>query len=201
MVCNLGSLDRCRTPLVLSFFFFFFFFFFFCSVDLSGISLKQERGSAIVHISKSAYYGQGGCGLPSGGSMPGSRNQMAIGLLAACPNRTSCKCKVKHWEWTNSYSAFIQYCFLHIMHTPTDLVAGHWHKWGPSWAGACKSLWCVVIRTHSCLHWLSNCPCGTCVMIYLNSAVRHKNKLTWNHLNIKQQQAGKFWLFPVHFSS
>ena len=165
---------------------FFSFLFFFCSVGLSSISLKQERGSA-VHTSKSAYYGQGGCDLPLGGSMPGSRNQTDIGLLAACPNRTLCKCMVKHWEWINSNSTFIQYCFLHAMYTPTDLVACNWHKWGPSWAWACKSLWCVVIRTHSSLHWLSNCPFGTRVTIYLNSAVRHENTLTWNHRNSSNQ--------------
>ena len=196
MFFNMGSLSRCRTPLVL-----FFFLFFFCSVGLSSISLKQERGSA-VHTSKSAYYhGQGGCGLPFGGSIPGSRNQTAIGLLAVCPNRTSCKCKVKHWEWTNSDCSFIQHCFLHAMYTPTDLVAGNWCKWNPSWAWACKSLWCVVIRTHSCLHWLSNCPFETHAMAYLNGAVRHENTLTWNHHNIQQQQPGRLWLIAIHFSS
>ena len=145
-------------------------FFFLCSVGLSSISLKQERGSA-VHTSKSAYYGQGGCGLP----LAGNRNQAAIGLLAVCPNWTSCKCKVKHWEWTNSNSTFIQHCFLRAMYTPTDLVAGNWHNWGPSWAWACKSLWCVVIRTRLCLHWLSNCPFGSCATAYLYGAVRHEN--------------------------
>ena len=175
--------------------------FFFCFVGLSSISLKQERGSA-EHTSKSAYYGQGGCGLPLAGSMPGSRNQTAIGLLTACPNRTSSKlCKVKCWEWTNSNPTFIQHCFSHAMYTPTDLAAGNWDKWGPSWAWACKSLWCVVIRTHSSLHWLSKCPFWTRVTIYLNSAVRQENTLTWNHRNIQQQQPGKFWLIAIHFSS
>ena len=134
MVCNWGSLNRCRTPLG-------FCCCCFCSVALSSISLKQERGSA-EHTSKYLYCGQGGCGLPLGGSMIGSRNQTAIGLLAACPNRTSCKCKVKHWEWTNSNSTVNQHCFWHAMHTPTDLVAGNWHNWGSSWAWQISVMCC-----------------------------------------------------------